>query len=184
MAAGWSGCMSLPLIVTLREDGRLALAPAPELEALRGEAWSLSDLPLGPHTTQRLDAAGEALEIEIAFVSDRADAFGVAVRCSPDGEEQTRIVIRPRQNELYVERLEAGVAVTPTASMPLTPATPLVLRIFVDASTLEIFSEDGRYLATRLYPRRSDSASVHLFTTGAAVNVQRLTVWRLASIWQ
>ncbi len=184
MAAGWSGCMSLPLIVALREDGRLALAPAPELKALRGEAWSLSDLPLAPHTTQCLDVARDALEIEIAFVSDRADAFGVAVRCSPDGEEQTRIVVRPQQNELYVERLEAGVAVTPTASMPLSPATPLVLRIFVDASTLEIFSEDGRYLATRLYPRRSDSAGVRLFTTGAAINVQRLTVWRLASIWQ
>ncbi|MCS6828129.1 MAG: glycoside hydrolase family 32 protein [Caldilinea sp.] len=183
MAAGWSGCMSLPLIVTLRADGRLALAPAQEVEMLRSEAWSLSDLPLGPHTVRQLDVNGNTLEIEIAFVSDRSESFGVAVRCSPDDEEQTRIVVRPQQNELHVERVEAGVPVA-TASMPLTPASPLALRIFVDASTLEIFTEDGRYLATRLYPRRSDSTGVRLFTTGASINVRHLKVWRLTSIWR
>lgn len=184
MAAGWSGCMSLPLIITMREDGRLALAPAQELSALRSEAWSLSDLPLAPHTAQQLDIADIALEIEIAFGPDLCDAFGVAVCCSPDGTEQTRIVARPRQGELRVERIEAGAPVTSPISMPLTPGAPLALRIFVDASTLEIFTADGRYLATRLYPEPSNSTGVLLFTEDAAVDVQRLAIWKLDSIWE
>lgn len=183
MAAGWSGCMSLPLIVTMREDGRLSLAPAPALQVLRGEAWTLSDLPLPPHTQQRLAITGDALEIEVTFEADLLDDVGLAVRCSPDGVEQTRIVIRPEQGDLVIEHSPADAsAALERLPLALSLEQPLKLRIFVDGSVLEVFTEDGRYLATRLYPQRADSLGVTLFARGAPADVIHLVVWPLRSI--
>ncbi|MFO7631018.1 MAG: glycoside hydrolase family 32 protein [Caldilinea sp.] len=182
MAAGWNGCMSLPLIVTMQDNGALSLAPAPELEALRGEEWTISDLPLAPHTQQRLAIAGDALEIGVTFEADPIDDYGIAVRCSPDGAEQTRIVVRPEQGELRIEHVGVDPAASPE-SLPLAPDQPLNLRIFVDGSVLEVFTGDGRYLATRCYPQRTDSLGVTLFATGAPVDIKHLSAWPLTSVW-
>ena len=185
-AAGWNGCMSLPLIATLQADGKLRLTPAPELEALRRDAWTLSDLPLAPHTQHRLAVAGAALEIDVTFEADQIDDYGIAVCCSPDGAEQTRIVVKPEHGELWVEHVGADPALAlPNERMPLTvrPEQPVTLHIFVDGSVLEVFSGDGRCLATRIYPQRADSQGVMLFTVGAPVDVKQLTVWTLASVW-
>ncbi len=179
-AASWSGCMSLPLIVTMREDGCLSLAPAPELENLRGAEWTVSDLPLEPDTNLPLELAGDALEVDVTFEADMLDDFGIAVRCSPDGVEHTRIVVKPEQGELHVERSAADA--TPLV-MPLELERSLRLRIFVDASTLEIFTADGRCLATRLYPQRADGMGIRLLTGGAPVDVRRLSAWTMSSIW-
>ena len=180
--AGWNGCMSLPLVVTLCADGALVLTPAAEVETLRGAAWTVSDLPLAPHTTQRLEVAGDALEILVEFEADQLDDYGIAVCCSPDGAEQTRIVVKPEHGELWVEHADPAL---PLERMPLTlaPDQPVTLRIFVDGSVLELFTDDGRTLATRLYPQRADSRGVALFTAGAPVDVSHLTVWALASTW-
>lgn len=186
MAAGWNGCMSLPLIATLQADGKLRLTPAPELETLRRDEWTLSDLPLAPHTAQRLEVAGAALEIDVTFEADPIDEYGVAVCCSPDGAEQTRIIVKPEQGELWVEHVGADPALAlPVERAPLTLAAeqPVRLRVFVDGSVLEIFADDGLCLTTRIYPQRADSVGVMLFTAGAPVDVKHVSVWRLASIW-
>lgn len=186
MAVGWNGCMSLPLIATLQVDGKLRLTPAPELEALRRDEWTLSDLPLAPHTAQRLEIASAALEIDVTFDADPIDEYGLAVCCSPDGAEQTRIVVKPEQGELWVEHVGADPALAlPVERAPLTLAAeqPVRLRVFVDGSVLEIFADDGLCLTTRIYPQRADSVGVMLFTAGAPVDVKHVSVWRLASIW-
>mgnify|MGYP005839751191 CR=1 FL=1 len=178
--------MSLPLIVTLQTDGRLRLTPAPELATLRQEQWTLSDLPLAPHTGHWLEVAGAALEIEIEFEADQVDDYGLAVCCSPDGAEQTRIIVKPEQRELWVEHVGSNPALTLSiarAPIALSPEQTVQLRVFVDGSVLEIFADDGLYLATRIYPQRADRRGVRLFAAGAPVDVKSVSTWKLASIW-
>jgi beta-fructofuranosidase len=185
-AAGWNGCMSLPLIVTMTADGALRLTPAQELETLRRQAWTMSDLPLAPHAAHRLEVAGNALELIVEFEAGTVDDYGLAVRCSPDGAEQTRIIVRPERGELCVEHVGADPTLAlPTERAPLTlsPDQPLQLRVFVDGSVLEIFADDGLCLTTRIYPQRADSLGVILFTAGAPVDVRRLSAWALAAVW-
>lgn len=185
-AAGWSGCMSLPLVVTLQANGKLRLTPAPELAALRQTHWTLSDLPLPPHTEHQLGVAGAALEIVVEFETDQIDDYGLAVCCSPDGAEQTRIIVKPEQREIWVEHIGADPALslsTERAPITLTTEQALQLRVFVDGSVLEIFANDGLCLATRLYPQHADSQGVRLFAAGAPVDVKSVCVWTLASIW-
>jgi len=186
VAAGWNGVMSLPLIVTMADNGGLHLEPAAELAALRGPAWTVSDLAITPHATQPLPVRGDALEIEVEFAENAVAEFGLIVRSSPDGAEQTRIVVRPGQGELAVQRvgdLDAGVPAEERAPLAVAAGERVHLRVFVDASVLEIFANDACYMAVRLYPRRADSLGVAVFAGAAPVDVVRLTAWSLASIW-
>lgn len=186
VATGWNGAMSLPLIVTMAEDGRVRLEPAAELAALRGAAWTVSDLAVAPHSAQPLPVRGDALEIEVEFAENAAAEFGLSVRCASDGSEQTRIVVRPALGELAVQRvgdLDEGVAAEERAPLTLAAGERVRLRVFVDASVLEIFANDNCYMAVRLYPRRADSQDVRVFAGAAPVEVARLTAWPLAAIW-
>ena len=186
VAAGWNGAMSLPLIVTMTAAGTVRLDPAAELAALRGPAWSVSDLAITPHATQPLPVRGDALEIEVEFAENAAADFGLIVRCSPDGSEQTRIVVRPGPGELAVQRvgdLDDGVAKEERAPLAIAAGERVRLRVFVDASVLEIFANDTCYMAVRLYPRRADSLGVAIFAAAAPVDVVHFTAWPLSSIW-
>jgi beta-fructofuranosidase len=62
-AAGWSGAISLPRVVSLDAAGRLHSKPAPELQALRGKHFTLAVIPI---------ADGEELtRITYSFARDR-----------------------------------------------------------------------------------------------------------------
>ncbi len=186
VAAGWNGAMSLPLIVTLADDGGVRLEPAAELAALRGPAWTVSDLAVAPQGMQVLPVRGDALEIAVEFVENAAAEFGLSVRASLDGAEETRIVVRPGQGELAVLRvgdLDAGVPAEERAPLRVAAGERVRLRVFVDASVLEIFANDGCYMAVRLYPRRADSVGVAIFAGDAPVDVAHLSAWPLSAIW-
>lgn len=81
--AGWSGALSLPRLLSLRPDGSLGFAPAPELESLRGPRQRFGAQRL--RGTCWLDGAqGDALELRVKFAASSAKRYGVSVRCSPD----------------------------------------------------------------------------------------------------
>ena len=91
-ASGWAGVCALPSVLSLSEDERLVIDPVPELEALRREHWHASDIDLTSGSSVRLDGVGgDSLEIRAVFDWDTAEEFGLKVRCSPAGEEQTLI---------------------------------------------------------------------------------------------
>ena len=83
---GWNGCMSLPRLLSMDGDDRLIQMPAPELEQLRGEHLRVENLSLKNGLTLVDGAKGDALELKAEFVPGDADAFGLKVRCSEDGE--------------------------------------------------------------------------------------------------
>lgn len=61
---------------------------------------------------------------------------------------------------------------------------PSTLRVFVDHSVIEVFSNDGTSnIITRVYPSLSSSVGVSLFVEGeGSVNVE-VDAWSLGSIW-
>ena len=71
LAAGWSGVMSLPRILSMRADGLLDQRPAPELEMLRGRHYSLQEVAVTEESPGALrDLRGDMLEI-LRRVRDR-----------------------------------------------------------------------------------------------------------------
>ena len=177
-AAGWSGAMSLPRVLTLEGD-RCRFAPAAEVESLRGA-------PVTPGGER--EVAGGQLDIRAVF-SPGAGVCGLSVFGSTDGEERTRIVYDETAQVLRVDRArssldrDSGIHLHPhEGKLTLAPGEPLTLRVLLDHSVVEIFANNRFCLTTRLYPQGRDSLGVKPFAEGGA-ELLDLEAWTMHAIW-
>lgn len=187
-AAGWAGVMSLPRVLVPRTDGVLGVEPADELRSLRRRHTGLGHSTVSPVATTSLGIQGVALEIVAEFRQSQATQFGLKVRCTPDGREQTLITFDPRTRWLSIERehssLDTAVDRDPHGTrVPLADGENLRLQVFVDHSVVEVYANARACLTSRIYPSRSDSVGVQLFARGASAEVHRVDAWEMGSIW-
>jgi beta-fructofuranosidase len=187
--AGWSGVMSLPIIVAPLPGGRLSLEPAPELTTLRQKHWRYEGAELSEAGTfLHYDNRNDRLEILAEFEPGQQCEFGLKVRCSPDGQEQTRLVYQSESQQLSIEREQSSVnseVDRENCSVVIEADSGEVfkLHIFLDRSVVEVFVNGRCYLASRIYPERRDSLGLELFVRRGRVRVRSLDIWHLASIW-
>ena len=80
-------------------------------------------------------------------------------------------------------RIDALVARGLSGALALEDGEPLVLRVFVDHSVLEVFANSRLCLTSRVYPSTT-SLGVALFAQGGSVHVPALDVWNMRSIWK
>jgi beta-fructofuranosidase len=190
LEAGWAGVMSLPITLSLLPDGKLGLAPVEELKNLRGRHWHYDGLEVDPSTAGLLDGvSGDCLEIEAVFEPTEEAEFGFAVRRSPDGEEQTRILYQGKVERLVFDPEESSLSTavdrdTRQASLGLDEAGLIRLHIFIDRSVVEIFANGHTCLAGRVYPTRADSLGVDLLALKGVTHLVSLDIWKMKSIWQ
>ena len=115
--------------------------------------------------------------------------MGILLRCSPDEQEFTRLIVKPSQNRIMLERANSSVSLDVEsdereAPIPMETAASVKLHIFVDRSVVEVFVENGRsYLATRIYPLRPDSLGIGLFCDTGQATLKSMDVWKMKSIW-
>jgi beta-fructofuranosidase len=172
--------MSLPRVVTGREDGSLHQAPAPEVDALRSEL--LYDGPAGE--VGAADVGGDQLDIELDATLPPGASIDLAVRATADGAERTVYRLRRLgdQVEFSLDRsrssLNDSVDAKPLAGVVALEGDTVRLRVVVDHSALEAFA-NGIPLAARAYPTRDDALRVFVDIDGAAAT---LRVWRVASV--
>jgi beta-fructofuranosidase len=187
-AAGWSGVMSLPRVLTLSADRILRFEPAPELKQLRNAHQHLSDFSiLATSLTQLGEIRGDCLEIRIEFILDEATEVGVGVRCSPDCVEQTLILYDRVQGMLHIDRQQSSLNVDVTRDirsgpLPLAAGEQLILHIFLDRSVIEVFANYRLCMSSRVYPSRTDSQGVGFFARGGRARIKVLDAWELESI--
>jgi len=186
--AGWSGVMSLPRVLTL-QDGELSMDIAPEVEKLRGElVGSFSKLEIEDTNFFPLNGIeGNALEIQVIFLPGTAKSFGITLRRSPSGEEETLVGYDVEKKEVFLDSTRSSLdnsLTKPFCSAHLELlGKPLFLRIFVDHSVIEVFINHKLALSTRIYPTRKDSEQIGLFSKGGKARVDKLECWRMKSIW-
>jgi len=203
--SGWSGVMTLPRVLSLAEDGTLRIEPPPEFEVLRMNGRVHENVRLGADEQRTLDdIRGDCLELAVTIEPGDAKEFGVSVRCTPDGAEQTGIVCVPRDKKLKIdvsqstldpkivypyyrdakrsERLpESERTVTAQAApFELADGEALQLRIFLDRSVLEVFANGRQCITHRIHPTRSDSLGVALFSRGGSAKFPRVEAWEMA----
>jgi beta-fructofuranosidase len=187
-AAGWAGVMSLPRVLTLGPHGELAMAPPPEIEALRGKHQRFESLAVLPGSFSLLkDVRGDALEIRAEFEPDASEAVGLTVRSTPDGKEQTSITYNRTSGSLLVERDRSSLSpdadrASQGGPFALGEDETLKLRVFLDASIIEIFANDRACLTSRIYPSRPDSLGLGTFARGDKARLKSLDVWEMRPI--
>jgi beta-fructofuranosidase len=189
MAAGWSGVMSLPRILTLRPDGTLDMRPAPELERLRGPLRRVEALALAPSPSTPLEGGrGDRLEIAAEIDPGAAAETGLIVRAAPDQAEQTRIYYDRVRQRLILDGSRSSLSDTArrevhSGPLALAPGEPFRLRIFLDSSVIEVFANERVCLTARVYPVRPDSLGLAVFAEGGAARLITMDMWEMASIW-
>jgi beta-fructofuranosidase len=187
-AAGWSGVMSLPRVLTLGRDGTLGMAAAPEIAALRGKHQHFEGLLIAPGSFSLLKSVrGDSLEIQAEFEPGASEAVGLTVRCAPDGNEQTSITYKRTSGKLLVERERSSLSPdvergTQGGPLALAEDEKLKLQVFLDASVMEIFANDRACLTSRIYPSRSDSLGIGVFARGDKALLKALDVWEMRPI--
>lgn len=153
--AGWAGAMSLPRQVALNEDGTLAFAPVEELALLRSREI---ERPLCPGPVNLDGIPGDVCEIVVRTDDAPAGAVVLEVLRSPDGVERTTIRFDPAEGTVTVDTTKASsdplAFVEVVRSMvPGADGEPLMMRVFVDRSIVELFVNDRVAVSVRLTRR-------------------------------
>ena len=104
--------------------------------------------------------AGDTIELRAEIDPGSADEAGLKLRCDLDGEEETVLTWERGSSRirLDVSRSSADpefVGRDPqVADLDHDPDRPLLLRIFLDRSVVEVFAGDRVLLTKRIYPQR------------------------------
>ena len=190
IASGWAGVLSLPRVLTMGEDDTLRIEPPAEFEILRRNHLHQSDIHLPKDESVRMDGVqGDSLEIAATFEPGRAKAYGLKVRCSPDGEQCTRIIYDPRSASLSIDVSKSSeshaVCDRHGQALPLElPGDELLdMRVFLDRSILEVFANGRQCVTKRIYPDRLNSLGVEAFATGAEASLRSLDAWDMEAVW-
>ena len=127
----------------------------------------------------------------------KAGEFGIKIRCSPNGEEETiisydaikkSVVIDVAKSTLdtsityenYIFRDEGRQTITQQeAPFEIDPGDKVNFHIFADRSIVEVFVNDRICLTQRIYPTRDDSQGIALFAEGSDVKVPVLYAWKM-----
>ncbi|HET7121964.1 MAG TPA: glycoside hydrolase family 32 protein [Solirubrobacterales bacterium] len=204
-AIGSPSSMTLPRVLSMREDGTMGIEPVEELDALRRNHRRLEPGEVEPDVEVDLDGvSGDCMELRVAIDPQRADQCGVKLRCSPDGEEQTAVVYDAAEKVLRIDLAKSSldsealpttfVMVVPNlnfenprvtaqeAPFELGPDEALDLRIYLDRSVLEVFANGRQCLTQRIYPTREDSLGVRLFSLGEAATFTAIDAWDMSPI--
>ncbi len=189
LAAGWSGVMSLPRVLSMLPDGHLGCEPAEELERLRAENETHTGVQLRPGEDLRLEMQETCVEIEAEVALDPGSRFVLSVLRAPGGEERTDIYFDSRNERIGIDTASSSLdpaAQTRDSSGPLRlrPDEPLRLRVFVDRSVIEVFANGRACVTERAYPSRPDSVRITAGVEGDGALVRRLNAWRMRDIWR
>jgi sucrose-6-phosphate hydrolase SacC (GH32 family) len=193
------GFHSLPRVISLTGDSTLLIKPVKELDALRRNHRTLSEIKLAADSEMTLPGiSGDCLELAVEIEPGTAGQVGVAIRCSPDGAEQTAIYYDAASKSLKMDmsrstlrddvsytRYKLGDAKTipnlVNAPFELKKGERLRLRVFLDKPMLEVFANDRQAIAQQVFPKRKDSLLIKVFTKGGTATVTRVDAWDMAA---
>lgn len=178
VAAGWSGAMTLPRILSIGNDGTLHSTPAPEVALLRGERTSVAPNAIAEDGIVA-GIAGDTIEIQATFAADRGPV-GLIVRADPASGEQTRVIVDPAAGTLELDTTQSSRDPETMGMRSVDRITldgqPITLRIFVDRSVVEVYLNDRIAISDRAYPTSDAATGVGVLNADA---LQSLDSWTM-----
>ena len=184
----WRSAMSIPRELTLRRiNGQLRLCQRPvrELQTLRTDSTQLMNVDL-KNESRKINLPGQQLEIIATFAPGDASEFGFRVLKGTDQETvvgydvklQGMFVDRTRSGNVDFHKAFSGRHKGPLA---LDANGQIRLHLFVDASSVEVFGNEGETVVTDLVFPNSGSAGLEVYSSKGACLLVDCTVYRLQS---
>ena len=184
------GIWSIPREYSLQttpEGIRLFQTPLPALTQLRGLQYTYNkSLPVGSTNLEAVKKMDNTYEIEAEFSSLDSKPFGLYL-C--EGENRKLVLhYEPQSGILTLDRTNVTDASIPKFERMAFTKVPMInnkllLNIFVDKSTVEVFVNNGAAVLTALTFPSEQQTGVSLYSLGKGNSV-KLNAWQLSSIWQ
>lgn len=187
IAAGWSGVMTLPRVLSVLADGSLGSAPAPETGRLRARHVRIPGDQVSPgRLLPLLDIPGDACELNVRFSPAVAGTVGIDVLSSNDGRERTSITYDVETHTLALDtrssrRSDATNGGLYRLEHPGIDCGPIELHIFVDHSIVEVFLNDEKCITGRAYPLSPDSLGVSITGSATSSMIEYVDLWDMTA---
>jgi len=189
----WRSAMSIPRELGLSrtaEGIRLVQKPAREMESLRDRhfAFKSGDVSEANAWLKERHVQGDQLELMVEFAPRSSGTEGVKVLKSDT--EATVIGVDRQRGRAFVDRTQSGNVTfhqkfSGVYDAPLAVHDGRVkLHLFVDASSVEVFVNDGERVFTSLVYPSAASRGVEFFGSMTSARITSLNVWTLKSIWK
>ena len=191
----WRSAMTVPRTLHLQKTPagiRLVQQPVRELEQLR-QGGGVIKLTGGPTTAYALPSAACEIKLEWQLPGNAQEmqAFGVHLQNPQHPEESLSIGYDPEKQQVFVDRSKAGKAAFSDKfagkhTAPYTPVgTTLKMRLLVDASSVEVFIDDGALAVTEVFfPTEAFTTMRLLYTPGARPELVSGRWYTLKSVWR
>lgn len=190
-----AGCMSLPRVLSF-QDGHLFQEPAPEIEKLRRQdrLYHAIELDLFEQPTPLLGVGGPAINIEVAIERRTSDAVGILLKPWGTDGDGTAAIVYEWESSLLKVIVDSKCSAYTVGSRETggiirrAHGAPLELQIFLDYSSLEIFTQDGQVLSTKVYRgptmHNFNDAGIDFVAFGGFARMTRVTAYEMSSIWE
>ncbi len=165
-AAGWSGAMSLPRVLTIGAQGQLEIAVAAEAARLRGPEEKIAVQPSAPFR-RKLATLRQELRLPVEFPGGK-----VTVGLSVNGARLWELTVDVPGNAI-----RCGGTTFP---LPALPYPRPALHIFLDGSVIESFIGGREALTSRVYGLKPGETELEVAVSGQRGSVFHL--WPLAAI--
>jgi beta-fructofuranosidase len=181
--SGWTGTYGLPRSLWLGKDGVLGMQPVKELAALRMNEKEKKNITIKAGTSINLNEFGtELMELEITMEPGNAAKAGVNVCCSANDQEQTSLFYDAAKKQLTCDAtrssLKFGSRNIENAPFELKNGEPLVLRVFVDRSIVEVYANNRQAIARSFYPTLG-GRGIKLFAEGGDIRIISVKAWEI-----
>ena len=172
---GWAGALTLPRELHVTRDGQLSQQPIIETALLRTGTTFEDVMEVEGHVDTGVSV--EVAEIHLDLELSTSRAVGVGFALVVGDATVVEVILDRGARHLVLDRGGAdGVRCA-----PIDPGTHLRLRVFVDRSSIEVFTGSGLVTMTsRIYP--AGSPTLRVVSDGGPTRA-RVEVHALRDIW-
>jgi fructan beta-fructosidase len=183
----WKGAMSIPRKLALKKMGdeyQLVQTPIDALKTLRQTLQSLPNKSL--QNTETLLLKGSSYEMQFRLIPGAQTQSGI--RLAVGAGRYLELGYDASKQVLYLDRsktpsaFNARYAELSRAEAVLPNTGKIDLRIFLDASILEVYAADGTVVMTaQVFPEPGDTG-IQLFSNGGISQFEGIQFWKMGSV--
>lgn len=189
----WRSAMTIPRelrLIKYGSDYTLNTRPVKELEALRKKTINLTDLIIKESKAVEGEFTVSQCEIMIDVDLSQTTASSYGLKLENDLGEYLVVTFDQEKNYMYVDRTHSRKEkfspdfsnAIHDAPLPLDKEQ-LKIRLFIDATSIEIFLNDGVLNFTDIFFPTQDFDKMSLFTSDGEWMITDMSIHDLESIW-
>jgi len=179
--AGWAHLYGLPRELTLDTSGNLQQRPIAELSTRFIPLVSVEQKQPLKQTWTAFESTGTCANIRVRVERNVSDAIVIALRRSPDRQEETLLRYDWRNAELTLDRSKSSINIHTVRNVQRVAYVTrtqgaIELDVYLDESVLDAFVDGEECFTSRIYPALAGSVGMAACSEGGEAYLTNLAV--------